>query len=159
LTISEDSHGNTYRCFECDAKGGPVQFLMNAEHMSFPDAIRYLGKKYNIDVDNVPINWTPPPPRPIPPSKPAMEMPRQWVKELMNGYINNNFTRWYGGMPWGEHQRKRITETLWEYCIGCYKDGRVVFWMIDHDGIPRAAKLMKYEPDGHRYHEKKGEKK
>jgi hypothetical protein len=30
--------------------------------------------------------------------------------------------------------------------------------MIDHEGIPRAAKLMKYEPDGHRYHEKKGEK-
>ena len=62
-TISEANHGNTYRCFVCDAKGGPVQFLMNAEHMSFPDAIRYLGKKYCIDVDNVPLNWTPPPPR------------------------------------------------------------------------------------------------
>ena len=43
-TISESNHGNTYRCFVCDAKGGPVQFLMNAEHMTFPDAIRYLGK-------------------------------------------------------------------------------------------------------------------
>ena len=52
-TISEANHGNTYRCFVCDAKGGPVQFLMNAEHMTFPDAIRYLGKKYCIDVDNV----------------------------------------------------------------------------------------------------------
>jgi hypothetical protein len=26
----------------------------------------------------------------------------------------------------------------------------VVFWQIDHNGIPRAAKLMKYLPDGHR---------
>ena len=55
-TISESNHGNTYRCFVCDAKGGPVQFLMQAEHMTFPDAIRYLGKKYCIDVDNVPLN-------------------------------------------------------------------------------------------------------
>ena len=157
-SIPEARHGNTYRCFVCDAKGGPVQFLMNAENMTFPDAIRYLGKKYCIDVDNIPINWTPPPPRPIPPPKPAMVMSREWVKPLMRGYLLNNFTRWYGLLPWGEHQRKRITETLWEYCVGCYKDGRVVFWYIDHEGIPRAAKLMKYEQDGHRYHEKKGEK-
>jgi hypothetical protein len=26
----------------------------------------------------------------------------------------------------------------------------VVFWQIDHNGVPRAAKLMKYLPDGHR---------
>jgi hypothetical protein len=158
-TLSYDRPGrNSYRCFVCDAKGGPVQFLMNAEHMTFPDAIRYLGKKYCIDVDNIPINWTPPPPRPVPPPKPAMVMQREWVKPLMRGYLQNNFTRWYGLLPWGEYQRKRISETLWEYCVGCWKDGRVVFWMIDHEGIPRAAKLMKYEPDGHRYHEKKGEK-
>ena len=44
-TVSEKRGGNTYRCFVCDKKGGPVQFLMDAEHMTFPDAIRYLGKK------------------------------------------------------------------------------------------------------------------
>ena len=48
--------------------------------------------------------------------------------------------------------------TLWMYCVGCWHDGRVVFWQIDHTGIPRAAKLMKYETDGHRYKEKKGER-
>ena len=36
------------------------------------------------------------------------------------------------------------------YCVGGWRDGRVVFWQIDHNGIPRAAKLMKYLPDGHR---------
>ena len=44
-SIPEARHGNTYRCFVCDAKGGPVQFLMNAEHMTFPDAIRYLHRR------------------------------------------------------------------------------------------------------------------
>ena len=52
-TISEKNHGNTYRCFVCDKKGGPVQFLMDAERMTFPDAIRWLGKKYCVDVDDV----------------------------------------------------------------------------------------------------------
>ena len=75
-TISEANHGNTYRCFVCDAKGGPVQFLMNAEHMTFPDAIRYLGKKYCIDVDNIPLNWTPPPPRQVPPPLPPRLQPQ-----------------------------------------------------------------------------------
>ena len=149
-TISEERHGNTYRCFVCDAKGGPVQFLMNAEHMTFPDAIRYLGKKYCIDVDNIPINWTPPPPRPIPPPPPQLAMKREWVKQLMNGYNQNNFTLWYGRLPWNANQRKRMKQTLWEYCVGCYQDGRVVFWYIDHDGTPRSAKLMTYRADGHR---------
>ena len=157
-TISEERHGNTYRCFVCDAKGGPVQFLMNAEHMTFPDAIRYLGKKYSIDVDNIPLNWTPPPPRPIPPPLPPLVMKREWVKPLMNWYNTNNLTLWFGRLPWNEHQRKRMKQTLWEYCVGCFHDGRVVFWQIDHEGIPRSAKLMRYEPDGHRYKEKKGEK-
>ena len=149
-TLSADAVGrNSYRCFVCDAKGGPVQFLMNAEKMSFPDAIRWLGKKYNIPVDDVPVNWTPPPPKPIPPPPPPLEIPREWVKPLMNGYNFNNFTLWYGRLPWGEQQRKRMKQTLWEYCVGCWRDGRVVFWQIDHEGIPRAAKLMRFYPQDH----------
>jgi hypothetical protein len=88
-----------------------------------------------------------------------MVMQRLWVKELMEADYNRNiFTYWYGKLPWTVAQRKRINQTLWEYCVGCYKDGRVVFWYIDHEGVPRSAKLMRYETDGHRYHEKKGEK-
>ena len=161
-TLSPGTAGrNTYHCFVCmrtGEGGGPVDFLMKADGMSFPDAIRYLGKKYSIDVDNIPLNWTPPPPKPIPPPKPMLAMDRRWVKPLMTGYNQNNFTLWYGRLPWNEHQRSRMKQTLWEYCVGCWHDGRAVFWQIDHDGIPRAAKLMKYEPDGRRYHEKKGEK-
>lgn len=159
-TLSIGATGrNTYKCFVCGAKGGPVNFLMEAEKMSFPDAIRYIGKKYSIDVDNVPLNWTPPPPKPIPPPKPPLEMRRELVSQLMQGDYNRNiFTYWYGKLPWNHEQRKRMAQTLWMYCVGCWRDGRVVFWQIDHNGIPRAAKLMRYETDGHRYHEKKGEK-
>ena len=147
-TVSEKRGGNTYRCFVCDKKGGPVQFLMDAERMSFPDAIRYLGKKYCIEVDDVPLDWTPPPPRPAPPPLPVLEIPREWVKRTMD--INNALVGWIPTIKWDSSQRDRIREALWLYCIGGWRDGRTVFWMIDQNGIPRAAKLMQYKADGHR---------
>jgi hypothetical protein len=151
-TISEKNHGNTYRCFVCDKKGGPVQFLMDAERMTFPDAIRWLGRKYCVDVDDVPMNWTPPPPKPAPPPLPRLELPRSWVRRTMELAVTDKilFLYWFSLLPWSDEQRARIRETLWTYCVGGWRDGRVVFWQIDHDGVPRAAKLMKYLPDGHR---------
>ena len=147
-SVSEKRGGNTYRCFVCDKKGGPVQFLMDAEHMTFPDAIRYLGKKYCIDVDDVPLDWTPPPPRPAPPTLPVLEIPREWVKRTME--IDNTLVGWIPTLGWDSSQRDRISEALWLYCIGGWRDGRTVFWMIDQNGIPRAAKMMRYKSDGHR---------
>ena len=151
-TISEKNHGNTYRCFVCDAKGGPVQFLMNAERMTFPDAIRWLGRKYCVEVDDVPVNWTPPPPRPTPPPPPVLEIPRSWVRRTMDLAVPDKilFLYWLWMLPWSEQQRARLSETLWTYCVGGWRDGRVVFWGIDHEGVPRAAKLMRYVEDGHR---------
>ena len=151
-SISEKNHGNTYRCFVCDAKGGPVQFLMNAEHMTFPDAIRYLGRKYCIEVDNVPLNWTPPPPKPVPPPLPPLEIPRVWVKRTIDiaTWGEVTFRNWYMSLPWNMEQLATAHDTLWQYCVGGWRDGRVVFWMIDVDGMPRAAKLMKYLDNGHR---------
>lgn len=147
-TVSEARGGNTYRCFVCDKKGGPVQFLMDAEHMTFPDAIRYLGKKYCIEVDDVPLDWTPPPPRPAPPTLPVLDIPREWVKRTME--IDNTLVGWIPTLGWDSVQRDRISEALWLYCIGGWRDWRTVFWMIDQNGIPRAAKLMQYMADGHR---------
>ena len=151
-SIPEARHGNTYRCFVCDHKGGPVQFLMEHERLSFPDAIRWLGKKYNEPVDDIPLNYTPPPPRPTPPPLPVLEIPRPYVGRTMQiaGEQFIIFIEWLRLLPWDEEQRARLQQTLWMYCVGGWKDGRVVFWQIDHQGIPRAAKLMKYLHDGHR---------
>lgn len=66
------------------------------------------------------------------------------------GGDNTPFIYWLKHLPWDNDQRERLQHTLWQYCVGGWRDGRVVFWMIDHEGNPRAAKLMKYLPDGHR---------
>ena len=39
-----------YYCFGCHKGGSAVGFVMDYEHMSYPDALRYLARKYNIEV-------------------------------------------------------------------------------------------------------------
>ena len=42
---------NIYKCFGCGKGGGPVQFLMEHDSLTFPEAITALAKKYNIDIE------------------------------------------------------------------------------------------------------------
>ena len=42
---------NIYKCFGCGKAGGPVSFLTDSQQMSYPDALRYLAKKYNIEIE------------------------------------------------------------------------------------------------------------
>lgn len=42
---------NIYKCFGCGKAGGPLQFLMDYQQLSYPDALRYLAKKYNVEID------------------------------------------------------------------------------------------------------------
>ena len=42
---------NIYKCFGCGKAGNPVNFIMEHEHLSYPDALRYLAKKYSIPIE------------------------------------------------------------------------------------------------------------
>jgi len=44
---------NIYKCFGCGRAGNAVQFLMDHEHFTFPEALRYLAKKYNLEVEEI----------------------------------------------------------------------------------------------------------
>lgn len=39
-----------YKCFGCSKGGNSVNFVMEHEHLSYPEALRWLAKKYNIEV-------------------------------------------------------------------------------------------------------------
>ena len=154
-TVSAKRGGNTYHCFVCMRRGeggGPVDFLMKHERLSFPDAIRWLGKKYCIEVDNVPVNYTPPPPRPAPPPLPRLTFRRETVGDSMKGIEQTLFVRWLRSLPWDDEQRARLSDVLRLYCVATCPHGPewIAFWQITHDGIPLTAKYMKYKADGHR---------
>lgn len=42
---------NIYKCFGCGKAGNAVQFLMEQEKFTFPEALLHLAKKYNIEVE------------------------------------------------------------------------------------------------------------
>ena len=143
--------GNCYKCFSCGAKGGVVDFLMEYEHLSYPDAIRWLGKKYGIEVDNVAVDWTPPPPRPAPPPLPMLQLPIQMVKRCEEAIEIDTLARWIRtGINWDTVQRKRIDQMLRCYHVGHGRNGHTIFWQIDERGIVHTGKMMKYREDGHR---------
>ena len=41
---------NFCKCFSCGKGGNPVGFIMELEQLSFPEALRYLAKKYSIEI-------------------------------------------------------------------------------------------------------------
>ncbi len=47
---------NIYKCFGCGEAGGPVQFLMSLENMSYPEAIRHLAGKYSIELEETQLS-------------------------------------------------------------------------------------------------------
>lgn len=42
---------NIFKCFGCGKGGGPVDFIMEHEQMTYPEALRYLAKKYGIRIE------------------------------------------------------------------------------------------------------------
>lgn len=141
--------GNCYKCFSCDAKGGVVDFVMQHEHLTYPDAIRWLGRFYNIDTDMTDFNYTPPPPRPVPPPLPMLTLPMDMVKSR-ESYEANNLVAWMLQIRWDSIQRRRLPEVLSDYHIGTTRKGWTIWWQIDEQQRVRTGKMMEYKDDGHR---------
>jgi len=40
-----------YKCFGCGKAGNAVGFIMEHEHLTYPEALRYLAKKYHIEIE------------------------------------------------------------------------------------------------------------
>lgn len=143
---------NVFKCFKCDAKGGPVEFIMKHEGLSFPDAIRWLGKKYLIDTDMNDFNYTPPPPRPKPEPLQMLTLPFDMVTSREDGREENTLVTWLrNGIGWDHCQRQRIDKVLEAYHLGTNRrNGMTIFWQIDEQQRVRTGKMMLYRQDGHR---------
>ena len=50
---------NTYSCYSCGAHGDAIGFLMAKQGLSYPDALRWLAKKYSIVIpDDEKEDWS-----------------------------------------------------------------------------------------------------
>lgn len=145
---------NMAYCFVCGWGGGPIDFLMAHERMSYPDALRWLGAKYGIEVDEEQKRFTTvrksaPVPIAAPVELPTLVLPKSYVGARLDT-THNTLCNWLRSLPWDDEQRKRLESVLRYYGVGTSKDGRTIFWQIDHMANVRTGKLMAYKTDGHR---------
>ena len=42
-----------YKCFGCGVGGDSLKFVMELEKFSYPEAIRYLGNKYGVEIEEI----------------------------------------------------------------------------------------------------------
>ena len=158
---------NICHCFSCGAHANPFEFIMKIENLTFPDAIRWLGKKYSIEVDDEQkrfVNVKPSVPKkeqPIPDNLPPRLWPIEWVRAYRRLIEEDNLVKWLRSLPWDAAQRRRIDIMLGNYGVGHsrfttrFNDVEqqhdfTVWWQIDQQGQCHNGHLMKYGADGHR---------
>ena len=47
---------NIFKCFGCGKGGNPVNFIMEHEKLSYPQALEYLAQKYNIIIEKIELS-------------------------------------------------------------------------------------------------------
>lgn len=47
---------NIFKCFGCGKGGDPITFVMEHEHIGYPEALRYLAQKYNIAIEETEVS-------------------------------------------------------------------------------------------------------
>lgn len=142
---------NYAKCFSCGWQGGPIDFLMEHERLSFVDALRWLGKKYCIEVEGSEnFNVKAAVPRAKQEPLPMLVLPHWMVKRCDMTRDADRLVTWLSSLKWDASQRARISECLAAYHIGHSKFGHTIFWQIDEQQQVRTGKMMLYKPDGHR---------
>ena len=144
---------NYAKCFSCGWQGGAVDFLMEHEHLSFQDAIAWLGKKYGIEVEGADaFDVKRAQPRQQVPELPMLILPRWMVSMSINSrnVEDTNLVKWIRSIAWDDTQRARIDNVLHQYVVGASKNGMTVWWQVDEQARVRTGKMMMYKPDGHR---------
>lgn len=147
---------NIYYCFACNASGDSIGFLMEHAGLSFTDAVRYLGDKYGILVDDEQPKLRavrPSRPRPLQETVrelPVLELPRWMPERSQRDLLSDTLAQWLLSLPWSAEQGERAAKVMLLYNMGHSKDGMTVFWQVDERGAVRTGKMMRYKSDGHR---------
>ncbi len=84
---------NIFKCFGCGKAGDSAKFLMEHEHFTYPEALRYLAKKYNIKIEEK--------------QHTAEEIMQQSIREKMYN-INEFADKYFVDTLWNTEEGKTI---------------------------------------------------
>ena len=155
---------NTYSCYSCGAHGDAIEFLMKKQGLSYPDALRWLAKKYSIVIpEDEKESWSDRLNAIIEKAKQAearrlserqqpkiLYLPLETPAEMMKNTNDSDLVRWLYSLSWNDDQRGRLPKMIKNYAVGVSRDGLSVFWQIDEQARVHTGKMMRYRADGHR---------
>ena len=77
---------NICKCFACGVGGRPVDFIMKHEQLSYPDALRYLARKYGIEIKERELS---PEEKQSQTDRDSMFILNDWAKEWFRHQLND----------------------------------------------------------------------
>lgn len=158
---------NMCYCFSCEKGGDAVYYLMEGQGMSYPDALRYLGHKYDIEVEGMEKFKDKPKSKPRDyqlqtEALPVFVLPMSMYERSTKGLYNDVLVRWIYQHHWDASQRGRIANVLAAYHIGTAttknNEQFTIFWYLDESGNLCTGKMIRYKYNGHRMKKEDGVK-
>lgn len=140
-----------FKDFSSGKGGNVIEFLMQKCSFKYYQAIQYLGKKYNIDVDIDDTYVYVPTARREHPVLPTSFIHPNVLLDTLKGYETNALFKFLHASC----DTEKLTANFKRYYVGIdqsneYTKDWVIFWQVDCDTMVRSGKLVKYNPDGHR---------
>ena len=125
----------TCHCFGCGKGGNAISFIMEHEQMTYPEALRWLAKKYNIEIQERELS--------------AEEKAEQTARESM--FIINEWTASYFGKLLHEHPDGQAIGLQYFRSRGfrddIIKKFRLGFDINDRFALAATATKEKYNPE------------
>ena len=82
-----------YKCFGCGKGGNSINFVMEIEHFNYPEALKFVAKKYNIEIEEEEMT--------------SEQLERANEKDSL--FIVSNFANdYFQGMLWNSEEGKAI---------------------------------------------------
>ena len=164
-SFSVNPRKNMCYCFSCEKGGDAVYYLMEGRGMSYPDALRYLGRKYGIEVEGSEKFRNVPKAKPreftiVPDNRPLITLPMSMYHRSTKGLLNDPLVKWICSHNWNTIQQARISKALRAYYVGTatteHHEQFTIFWYLDEVGDLCTGKMIRYKYNGHRMKKEDG---
>ncbi len=109
-SLSFSQRRNTFRCFTCDAHGGPIDLVMRYLHKDFLDACRWLADANNVILTEYKPTETQPQDKPFDATRYERFFLRPWLSEAARRFLfderrlDPRVVRWCRLTSWADKQ-------------------------------------------------------
>jgi DNA primase len=126
---------NICKCFSCGKGGTPVGFLMEHEQMTYPEALRWLAKKYNIEIQERELSNEE---KEAESKRESMFIVNEWAADYFEDLLHNNVDGIAIGMQY--FRSRGIRDDI-------IRKFRLGYDLNDRYALPKEAQRKGYQPE------------